>query len=77
MPVAAPSDFAHLLDGPTSWPEATAVFADPATGAYLGFVIALRGTDERTGSNTGSLALHRAVGFIERERKQMYDLTAV
>jgi L-amino acid N-acyltransferase YncA len=28
-------------------------------------------------TNPGSLGLHRAAGFVERDRKQMYDLTAV
>ena len=28
-------------------------------------------------TNTGSLALHRAAGFVERERKQMFDLAGV
>jgi ribosomal protein S18 acetylase RimI-like enzyme len=115
-----PADLAAMLDGPTAWPEATAVWAAPG-GALAGFVIGLRGEDDRgrfgileaigvapaargqglaramaewllaqarlagmaevrsvvAGSNAASLALHRAIGFGERERKQMYDLTAV
>lgn len=114
------TDFALLLDGPAAWPEATAVWAGP-DGALAGFVIGLRGEDERgrfgvleaigvapgarrrglaremaawllargraagvievrstvAGTNAGSLALHRAAGFVETGRKQVYDLTAL
>ncbi|HUQ01505.1 MAG TPA: GNAT family N-acetyltransferase [Kofleriaceae bacterium] len=115
-----PADLAAMLDGPTAWPEATAVWAAPG-GELAGFVIGLRGEDDRgrfgvleaigvapaargrglarlmaewllaqartagmaevrsvvAGSNAASLALHRAIGFVERARKQMYDLAGV
>mgnify|MGYP000975435458 CR=1 FL=1 len=114
------ADFALMLDGPAAWPDATAVWAGP-DGALAGFVIGLRGEDERgrfgvleaigvapgarrrglaaamtewllergraagvievrsgiVSTNPASLALHRAAGFVETGRKQLYDLTAL
>lgn len=113
-----PDDFDALLDGPMVWPDATAVWVDPA-GHPHGFVFAQHSTDDHghfgvvdaigvspslrnrglaramlsdlltrartshldevrtlvAGNNTGSLALHRAAGFLETGRRQMYDLT--
>lgn len=112
-----PNDFDALLDGPMVWPDATAVWVDPA-GTPQGFLFAQHGTDDHghfgvvdaigvdpalrgrglaramlsdllararthhldevrtliAGNNTGSLALHRAAGFLETSRRQMYDL---
>lgn len=114
------ADFALLLEGPAAWPDATAVWSGP-DGGLAGFVIGLRGEDERgrfgvleaigvapgarkrglaramtawllararaagvievrsgvASTNPASLALHRAAGFAETGRKQIYELTAV
>ncbi len=120
IPNTAPlddADFAHMLDGPMCWPEATAVWCD-GDGRPHGFVFAQRAEDARgrygvieaigvepaqrgrglarhivedvlararaaglaevrctiASTNTASLALHRAAGFTDLARKQMYDL---